>query len=114
MTSSPIESINEHFSDVNDPRQQGKVDHPLINIIFITICGVLCGADNWVAITTFGNSQVEWLSQYLNLKNGIPSHDTFGKTFAVIDSEQFGKGFLNWMQAVCEVVTGVVALDGKQ
>jgi len=114
MTSLAIESINEHFASVNDPRQQGKVDHPLINIIFITICGVLCGADNWVAITAFGNAQVEWLSQYLNLKKGIPSHDTLGKTFAVIDPEQFGKGFLNWMQAVCEVVTGIVAIDGKQ
>lgn len=114
MTSSPIESINEHFADVNDPRQQGKVDHPLIDIIFITICGVLCGADNWVAIEAFGNAQVEWLNQYLELKKGIPSHDTLGKTFAVIDSEQFGKGFLNWMQAVCEVVAGIVAIDGKQ
>lgn len=50
MSPSPIESIHKHFAEVNDPRQQGKVDHPLIDIIFITICGVLCGADNWVAI----------------------------------------------------------------
>lgn len=114
MTSSLIESIREHFADVYDPRQQAKVDHPLINIIFITICGVLCGADNWVAIETFGHTQIDWLSQYLNLDKGIPSHDTLGKTFAVIDPAQFRQGFLNWMQAVCEVVTGVVAIDGKQ
>lgn len=114
MTSSPIQSIHKHFADVDDPRQQIKVDHPLINIVFITICGVLCGADNWVAIEAFGNAQFEWLSQYLNLEKGIPSHDTLGKTFAVIDPDQFRKGFSNWMQAVCEIVAGVIAIDGKK
>lgn len=114
MTPSPIKSIQEHFSDVQDPRQQGKVGHPLINLIFITICGTLCGADNWVAIEAFGNAQVKWLSQYLNLEKGIPSHDTLGDTFAVIDAEQFGQGFFNWMQAVCELVAGVIAIDGKK
>lgn len=114
MTSSPVESIHEHFADVKDPRQQRKVEHPLINIIFITICGVLCGADNWVAIEEFGNAQSKWLGQYLNLENGIPSHDTLGKTFAVIDPDQFRHGFLNWMQAVCEIVAGVIAIDGKK
>ncbi len=114
MTASPIEQIHEHFAEVKDPRQPGKIEHPLINIIFVTICGVLCGADNWVAIEAFGNAQVAWLSQYLNMEKGIPSHDTLGKTFAVIKADQFNKGFLNWMQAVCEVVAGVVAIDGKQ
>ena len=114
MPPSSIASIQEHFSDVQDPRQQGKVGHPLINLIFITICGTLCGADNWVAIEAFGNPQVEWLSKYLNLEKGIPSHDTLGDTFAVIDPEQFGQGFLNWMQAVCELVAGVIAIDGKK
>ena len=114
MNSSPTASIHEHFADVQDPRQQGKVEHPLINLIFITICGTLCGADNWVAIEAFGNAQVEWLSQYLNMERGVPSHDTLGDTFAMIDPNQFGQGFLNWMQAVCEVVTGVIAIDGKK
>ena len=72
MTASPLESLHKHFADVSDPRQAGKVEHPLINIIFITICGVLCGADNWVAIEAFGNAQVEWLSQFLDLTKGIP------------------------------------------
>jgi len=114
MTSSPIESLYTHFADVSDPRQAGKVEHPLINIIFITISGVLCGADNWVAIEAFGNAQTQWLSQYLDLSKGIPSHDTLGKTFALINPETFRKGFLNWMQAVCDLVAGVVAIDGKQ
>jgi len=114
MSPSPIETLQQHFENVEDPRQFGKVDHPLINIIFITICAVLCGADNWVAIVEFGNAQKEWLSQYIDLKNGIPSHDTFGKTFALIDREQFSNSFIDWIQAVSTLVKGVIAIDGKQ
>ncbi|MCB8944370.1 MAG: ISAs1 family transposase [Ardenticatenaceae bacterium] len=114
MNNEVIATIKEHFGQVRDPRQPGKVEHPLINIIFITICGVLCGANNWVAIEDFGNAQKEWLEQYLNLEKGIPSHDTLGSTFAVLDREQFSRGFLSWMQAVCELVAGIVAIDGKQ
>lgn len=114
MPPSPIETLQQHFENVQDPRQFGKVDHPLINIIFITICAVLCGADNWIAIVEFGNAQKEWLSQYINLEKGVPSHDTFGKTFALIDREQFSNGFINWMQAVNSLVKGVIAIDGKQ
>jgi predicted transposase YbfD/YdcC len=114
MSPSPIETLQQHFENVEDPRQFGKVDHPLINIIFITICAVLCGADSWVAIVEFGTAQKEWLSQYINLKHGIPSHDTFGKTFALIDREQFSDGFTNWIQAVSTLVKGVIAIDGKQ
>lgn len=62
MSIEVVATIKEHFGQVRDPRQPGKVEHPLINIIFITICGVLCGADNWVAIEAFGNGQKEWLS----------------------------------------------------
>lgn len=53
MKSPLLEGIENHFEEVRDPRQYGKIDHPLLNIIFIVICGVLCGADDWVAITTF-------------------------------------------------------------
>lgn len=78
MSLDVVATLKEHFSEVKDPRQPGKVEHPLLNIIFITVCGVLCGADNWVAIEAFGNAQQAWLSQYLNLAKGIPSHDTLG------------------------------------
>ncbi len=114
MGSEVVAILKEHFGEVRDPRQPGKVEHPLINILFITICGVLCGADSWVAIEAFGNAQKPWLEQYLNLDKGIPSHDTFGSTFAVLDREQFSRGFLGWMQAVCQLVVGIVAIDGKQ
>jgi len=114
MSIEVVATIQEHFGEVRDPRQPGKVEHPLINLIFITLCGVLCGADGWVSIEAFGNAQKEWLSQYLNLEKGIPSHDTLGTTFAMLDREQFSQGFMSWMQAVCDLVTGIVAIDGKQ
>ncbi|MCB0156034.1 MAG: transposase family protein [Anaerolineae bacterium] len=77
MNNEVIATIKEHFGQVRDPRQPGKVEHPLINIIFITICGVLCGANNWVAIEDFGNAQKEWLEQYLNLEKGIVKANIF-------------------------------------
>lgn len=114
MKSSYLEEIETHFAGVQDPRQHGKIDHPLINILFIIICGVLCGADDWVAIATFGQSQQRWLAKYLNLENGIPSHDTLGRTFAVINSQEFQQGFMNWMSNVSQLIEGVVAVDGKK
>ena len=114
MTSPLLLEIETHFKEVREPRQYGKIDHPLINIIFITICGVLCGADDWVAITEFARAQQDWLSKYLDLQNGLPSHDTLGRTFAVIDSNEFQKGFLNWMGSVSQVIKGIIAIDGKQ
>jgi hypothetical protein len=65
MKSPLLEGMETHFAEVQDPRQHGKIDHPLINIIFITICGVLCGADDWVAIATFAQAQERWLAKYL-------------------------------------------------
>ena len=114
MKSPLLEGIETHFEEVRDPRQQGKIDHPLINIIFITICGVLCGADDWVAIATFGQSQRRWLGKYLDLENGIPSHDTLGRAFAVINGQEFQQGFLNWMGSVSQLIEGIVAVDGKK
>ena len=112
---SPLEMINKHFASVDDPRQVRKTEYPLINIIFMTICAVLCGAEDWVAIELFCQSQQAWLKQYLKMANGVPSHDTFGRVFAALDNEHFCQGFVNWMRTVAEIVEGeVVAIDGKQ
>lgn len=115
MESAAIATIETHFGNVEDPRMVRKTDHPLLNILVITICGTLCGANDWVAMMNFGNAQFEWLSQFLDLKKGIPSHDTFGRVFALLDPEQFCEAFLSWMRAVAEVTGGeLIALDGKQ
>ncbi len=80
----------------------------------IAICGVICGADSWVELEQFGKSKEEWLKGFLELPNGIPSHDTFGRVFALLDAQQFRDCFLAWVQAVSAVTRGqVIAIDGK-
>ena len=107
-------SISAYFGKVEDPRTGPIVWHKLIDIITIAICGVICGADSWVDIELFGKSKERWLKKFLELPNGIPSHDTFGRVFALLDAEVFSTSFLEWVQAVSEVTKGqVVPIDGK-
>jgi predicted transposase YbfD/YdcC len=107
-------SIVDHFGEMEDPRIERQKQHQLLDVIVIAICAVLCGADDWVAIETFGRAKEAWFRRFLALPNGIPSHDTFGRIFALLSPVQFQECFAHWMQAVAEVVTGqVVAIDGK-
>ncbi len=107
-------SVEECFGDLPDPRVQGRCDYKLVDIIIIAICGTLCGADSWVGIETVGKAKEAWFRQFLELENGIPSHDTFGDVFAKIDSEAFQKRFVRWVEGVFQVTKGqVVAIDGK-
>ena len=107
-------SIMDHFQELEDPRLDRQKQHHLLDIIVIAICGVLCGADDWVAIETFGTAKEAWFRQFLALPNGIPSHDTFGRVFALLSPIRFQECFVGWMQAVAEVAAGqVVAIDGK-
>lgn len=114
MAGSSIASIEHHFADLDDPRIDRTRLHKLSDIVVIAICAVICGADSWVDVETFGNAKYEWFKQFLELPNGIPSHDTFGRVFGALDPEQFQGCFLNWMNAVGEITKGqVIALDGK-
>lgn len=115
MTNKITSTIEKHFSEIADPRASHLNDHPLINILTIALCGIIAGADSWTDIESFGQQKVVWLSQFLDLANGIPSHDTFGRVFARLDPEQFRQSFLAWVQAIFEVTQGqVIAIDGKQ
>jgi len=107
-------SIGEHFADIVDPRVNRTKRHLLLDIIVIAICGVICGADGWVAVETFGKAKEAWLRTFLELPHGIPSHDTFGRVFARLDPEAFQRSFINWVQALSELTEGqVIAVDGK-
>lgn len=107
-------SLENCFGDLPDPRVSGRCDHKLLDIIIIAVCGVLCGADSWVGIETVGKAKESWFREFLDLENGIPSHDTFGYVFAKIDHEEFQRRFVQWVEAVTQVTKGqVVAIDGK-
>lgn len=106
------DSFVTYFEQVEDPRRQAGLRHPLLDIFFIAICAIIAGADDWVAIERFGNAKINWFKKYLPLKHGIPSHDILGNVFAALDPEQFAEAFTNWMKAVAEV-SDVIALDGK-
>lgn len=108
----PVNSITEHFATISDPRD-GNRRHPLLSIITITLLAVVCGADDWTEVELFGRSKQGWLETFLDLPHGIPSHDTFGRVFRVLDPEAFRKSFRLWVQTLCQKVEGVVAIDGK-
>lgn len=114
MVPSLIATLETHFSSINDPRAQYSIEYKLNDIIVITICAVICGADTWGEVESFGNSKHEWLSGFLELKNGIPSHDTFERLFARLKPKELQLCFLNWIQSVFKITEGqVIAIDGK-
>ena len=114
MSNHPTASLAEHFSTLEDPRADFGKRHLLLDILVIAICAVICGADNWVEVELFGRSKEQWLRTFLKLPHGIPSHDTFGRVFRLLDPEQFQRCFRSWTYAVQRVTKGqVVAVDGK-
>jgi predicted transposase YbfD/YdcC len=114
MSLTPLGPIVLYFSDVEDPRSDNK-RHLLLDIIVISICAAICGADTWTDVELFGQAKERWFRTFLELPHGIPSHDTFNRVFALIDAEQFQESFRNWIAAVEERTKGeIIALDGKQ
>jgi hypothetical protein len=102
----------EHFNDIAEPCLQRKPLHKLDDILFITLCVVICGCYSWVAIEKFANMKRNWFEQYLSLEHGIPSHDTLGSLFSLIDSEPFQVCFSNWSKEIVKNLTGeVIAID---
>src|SRR5438045_681855 len=114
MDLTPRTSINAHFGSLTDPRVERTRVHRLGELVTIALCAVLCGADDWVAVETFGRAKEAWLRTFLTLPGGIPSHDTFGRVFARLDPAEFQQCFIAWVQAVLGDAPGQgVAVDGK-
>ena len=110
----PLASIESCFGDIEDPRVRGRCNYPLMEVLTIAICAVIAGAEGWTDMETFGKSKEAWLKQFLDLEHGIPSHDTFGDVFAMIDGEAFQRSFIRWIEQVFTVTSGqVIAIDGK-
>jgi len=101
------------FAQGEDPRIERTKLHRLRDILMLAMCGVLCGAEGWVEIEEFAKAKQAFFTELLDLPNGIPSHDTFGRVFALIDPNQFEASFVQWVEGISHKVKGVVAIDGK-
>ncbi|MCK7458004.1 ISAs1 family transposase [Idiomarina aminovorans] len=109
-----IEAFTTHFGDLADTRQSAKVTYPLEDILFITLCGVVAGAEGWSEIRDYADGHIDWFQQHGYLREGVPVDDTIARTISRIDPEQFRACFINWMQAVHESTEGqMIAIDGK-
>ena len=102
-----------HFKALNDPRQQGKVDYPLDEILLLCLLGVLAGAETMVDIALFGRKKLELLRRFRPFSKGTPAHDHLGDILAVLDAEQFQRCFVAWVAALTGTPEGVIAIDGK-
>jgi predicted transposase YbfD/YdcC len=101
------------FSDLTDPRVDRTKRHKLLDILGLTITAVLCGADNRVEVEEFGEIREDWLRTFLELPNGIPSHDTLGRVFSMIDGAEFKRCFTEWVRQLAGMTSQVIAVDGK-
>ena len=106
--------LADRFSALDDPRESGKVIYPLTDIVVIAVCAAIAGAESYEDIVLYGKSKTSWLSEFLDLDKGIPSHDTFRRVFGLIDAEAFEACFTSWAKSQAEDPDGeVVAIDGK-
>lgn len=114
MSVRKLRSLTAHFTSLTDPRLERTRLHNLLDIVALTICAVICGADSWVAVEQYGIAKSTWLQGFLQLPHGIPSHDTIGRVFAALCPEQFRACFAAWVSEVAECL-GLkhIALDGK-
>lgn len=105
--------IAEHFESLTDPRRR-EPTYPLVNLVVMALCGVLSGADDFVAIAGWANAKKDWLGKFLDLSAGVPSHDRFNAVLGALNPNEFQQCLLSWITALHEVTGGqVIAIDGK-
>ena len=116
MVTTPSVSLQQHFADLSDPRGERSRRHELLDIIGITICAVIAGAESWTAIAEYGRAKQDWLARSFRLPNGIPAHDTFRRVFCLLDPEMFQRSFAAWIAALADCGVGArrtIPIDGK-
>jgi len=108
-------TLLERIETLPDPRQEAKCQYKFGEVIFMTICGILCGADDWPSIQLFSETKHDWFKKYLKLEHGIPSDDTFNRVFSLLDPATFREMFTLWVQEMLleTPLSGVIAIDGK-
>lgn len=124
MAACPASRIADCFFDLVDPRVERTKRHDLLTVVTLALCGVICGAENWVEVADWAEAKRDWLATWLDLPNGVPSHDTVGRVFARLDPARFEAGFPRWAHAAVPAdadadadatatTGGVIAVDGK-
>lgn len=112
LTKTPV--ILTHFETLTDPRIERTKKHALTDLVAIALCGAICGADTWADVERFGNEKIDWFRTFLSLENGVPSHDTFGRVFAMLDTDGFYACLTDWVAGLQLDLEGrTVAIDGK-
>lgn len=107
-------TLFERVGEIKDPRVERTKLHSLKDILVIAVCGTICGANNWEDIAEFGRSKREWFASFLELENGIPSHDTFRRVFILLDNSELKRLFVDWISSIGELSKGtIVNIDGK-
>jgi predicted transposase YbfD/YdcC len=114
MASTFLDQTYKHFEKITDPRLDRGGNHSLIDMIFLTLCATICGADSWADVERYGKSKLDWLRKFVPLEQGIPSHDTLGRVFARLDSIEFYAALQSWAKEIAGCLHGqTVAFDGK-
>ncbi|MBF0361702.1 MAG: ISAs1 family transposase, partial [Oligoflexia bacterium] len=107
-------SILQNFSIINDPRIDRTKKHALIDIVVLSVCGIICSCESFAEIESFGKLKINFLKKFLELKNGIPSHDTIGRVLSIIDPKELQQAFFAWVKDNVDVLPGeIISLDGK-
>lgn len=106
--------VIDFFNELNDPRaSRGNKQHDLLDIVAISICAVICGAESWEEIAEYGRIKKKWLGTFLSLPNGIPSHDTFNRIMSAINPLDFERCFSNWVSGLLVATNEIISIDGK-
>jgi predicted transposase YbfD/YdcC len=114
MSTAFVGKISEHFEDVTDPRLNRGTNYPLLEMVFVALCGAICDCNSWVDIAAFGRCKLTWFRKFLPFDNGIPSHDTFTELFARLETLEFYAALESWVRDIARSLKGeTVAFDGK-
>lgn len=109
-----VGKIYDHFEKVTDPRVNRGTNYPLVEMVFVALCGAICDCNTWVDMETFGQAKLGWFRKYLPFEKGIPSHDTFTEVFARLDTIEFYAALESWSNSIAQSLKGeTIALDGK-
>ena len=113
MTQEISTTFENHFKDLKDPRVDRTKLYPLVEILFVTLCGAICGAESWRDLVLFGEEKLDYLRKHYAFENGIPSKNTFARVFEALDTATFKACFIEWVKSLQVIVNQVIAVDGK-